>query len=401
MLLLTEMRYQLLRRKNRTVLMLCIAAALISTMAFYLGSIQTGERALQDLCKAVPVEIMISNNSGRSRTGIEIRKRNLDGLLALGVRDAAYTAKAYLMNGTGAPEETNTSVLAVNALSAASGIQESGVTLADGAELSALQRREAVCLVSRSYAQRFSLQIGDALTAETYINRFGKMGILAGMSSVGTQTLRVIGIYDGDAGSFAYDAVVPVGWLEDAAAAVDKRLSYDSFEGCVADPLRLNDFKAGLRQSGFGISDANVVVEKWIGDAAALNDQAFIENAERLQQNRRMLSWFLVPFFALVLFLITLVTFLVLRGSRRDMAIACSVGRSRGGIWLSYFCGTLSADVLGGVIALPVVFAVTGLSWLTLLTVFIVFLLCAALGTGAALLLILRFDALRLLTRTD
>ena len=63
--------------------------------------------------------------------------------------------------------------------------------------------------------------------------------------------------------------------------------------------------------------------------AGVVDDQLFIETAEKLEQNLKVLRWFLAPFFALVIVLVTLVTFLLLRSTRRDMAISLSLGGRR------------------------------------------------------------------------
>ena len=58
--------------------------------------------------------------------------------------------------------------------------------------------------------------------------------------------------------------------------------------------------------------DPNALDERH-GDTLVVDDQLVIETSEKLEQNLKVLRWFLAPFFALVIVLVTLVTFLLLR----------------------------------------------------------------------------------------
>ena len=127
----------------------------------------------------------------------------------------------------------------------------------------------------------------------------------------------------------------------------------------------------------------------------------FIETAEKLEQNLKVLRWFLAPFFALVIVLVTLVTFLLLRSTRRDMAISLSLGRPKILSGCACFFGMLIANVCGCAVAVPILLCTAGLVLGQILTICGLYLASSCVGVLLALILLLRFDALELLTKID
>lgn len=137
------------------------------------------------------------------------------------------------------------------------------------------------------------------------------------------------------------------------------------------------------------------------GDTLVVDDQLFIETAEKLEQNLKVLRWFLAPFFALVIVLVTLVTFLLLRSTRRDMAISLSLGRPKILSGCACFFGVLIANVCGCAVAVPILLCTAGLALGQILTICGLYLASSCVGVLLALILLLRFDALELLTKID
>ena len=115
----------------------------------------------------------------------------------------------------------------------------------------------------------------------------------------------------------------------------------------------------------------------------------------------KVLRWFLAPFFALVIVLVTLVTFLLLRSTRRDMAISLSLGRPKILSGCACFFGMLIANVCGCAVAVPILLCTAGLAPGQILTICGLYLASSCVGVLLALILLLRFDALELLTKID
>lgn len=413
MFILTEVKYQLMRNKNRSALTVCIAALLVCCMALYLGNIQSGEAALENLAEAIPVSAQIVSRDGTNTVGLEIAELHFDGIMSAGIKDPVYTASAYgIIDEKYRTEDevqgVDTSISGANCLAALVGLTEESITFLDGWDGAFLESDAAVCVLSDQYAAQHGFAVGDTVTMPFYVPRYKEDGFTIRFDDIGELSVQVIGIYQQSLSDSAtpVQMIVPVNWLRKVTAESGQRFLYDSFRCTVADPMRLNDFKEAVRKSNFGkvatdTGGISVPTNTYKGDALVVDDQLFIETAEKLQQNLKVLRWFLVPFFALVIVLVTLVTFLVLRSSRRDMAIAVSLGRSKLQSAVSYFFGTLLADAVGCAIALLVLLLATGLAMTQILTILGLFLLCACAGVGLALLFLLRFDALALLTKID
>ena len=83
------------------------------------------------------------------------------------------------------------------------------------------------------------------------------------------------------------------------------------------------------------------------------------------------------------------------------MAIASSLGRPKLLNAASHFFGALLAEGIGCVLAFPVMRLLIGIPIGASLSIMGMYLLCACVGTALALLALLRFDALALLTKVD
>lgn len=114
-----------------------------------------------------------------------------------------------------------------------------------------------------------------------------------------------------------------------------------------------------------------------------------------------MYKTFMAPFFITVILLVTMAVMLVLRGARIDMAISMSLGRERRAVALVHLTAALLAQGLGCIGALPLIAVPAGLSPVVGGLICGSFLLCALIGDLAGLWVLLRFDPMDLLIKTD
>lgn len=399
MFLFTEMRYQLFRNPKRSVLMLCISVLLVSCMVFYLGNIQSNENALAGLSDAIPVQVHIFSHNGKSRTSLNIDKYYHDALVSADVKDVKSRAVlAGAVTSDAKAQEPfwggDTKILAVNDISAAKDIESDAVMLTNGWDVSFLSGNQPICLVQERYAARHGFVIGDQITMDIYAVTFG---MVTKYKRIGTHTLEIIGTFErGDS-----DLLAPVQWVRevtDAAGTVS--FCYESLSVTLNNPMELNAFKAEMREKGFLELDPASTAENF-GDVLSVEDQLFIETAEKLQQNLQVFRRFLIPFFTLIILLITLVIFLTLRSAQREMAISGSLGCSRLHCAGVYFSSTMLLSIAACGMILPVMIRFTAVPLTYILIVCGLYLVCAAVGTGLALLFLLRFDTLALLAKVD
>lgn len=392
-----QVKYQL-RSRGRSVLVLCIAALLAACMAFYVGNIGVNKAALQSLSDSVPVTVRITSRNGAKTAGLNIEAKPFDHLTEAGVHDVRCTAVAA---GAFSPEVRaqemflggDTIVRAGNSLEALE-LSADNLHFADGQSAAFLSGDSAQCVIGEDYAERTGLHPGDTLSLEIYTVRQSMNGTIYRM--IGNAALEIIGTHSAPGGA---DVILPVNFLRTEAETAGVSFLYDSCSALVDDSTHLKDFKAEMQKY---FMDINLSAEDPnAGDALSVEDELFVKTASRLRQNIALFQSMLVPFFALIIGLVVLTTFLTMRSTRRDMAIARSLGVSKWRCAAPNFISTVLLDMLGCAVILPILSAALHIPALSAHAIFGLFTLCAALGTAAALLCLLRFDTLTLLTQVD
>lgn len=392
-----QVKYQL-RSRGRSVLVLCIAALLAACMAFYVGNIGVNKAALQSLSDSVPVTVRITSRNGAKTVGLNIEVKPFDHLTEAGVHDVRCTAVAA---GAFSPEVRaqemflggDTIVRAGNSLEALE-LSADNLHFADGQSAAFLSGDSAQCVIGEDYAERTGLHPGDTLSLEIYTVRQSMNGTIYQM--IGDAALEIIGTHSAPGGA---DVILPVNFLRTEAETAGVSFLYDSCSALVDDSTHLKDFKAEMQKYFMDINPS--AEDPNAGDALSVEDELFVKTASRLRQNIALFQSMLVPFFALIIGLVVLTTFLTMRSTRRDMAIARSLGVSKWRCAAPNFISTVLLDMLGCAVILPILSAALHIPALSAHAIFGLFTLCAALGTAAALLCLLRFDTLTLLTQVD
>lgn len=392
-----QVKYQL-RSRGRSVLVLCIAALLAACMAFYVGNIGVNKAALQSLSDSVPVTVRITSRNGAKTAGLNIEAKPFDHLTEAGVHDVRCTAVAA---GAFSPEVRaqemflggDTIVRAGNSLEALE-LSADNLHFADGQNAAFLSGDSAQCVIGEDYAERTGLHPGDTLSLEIYMVRQSMNGTIYRM--IGDAALEIIGTHSAPGGA---DVILPVNFLRTEAETAGVSFLYDSCSALVDDSTHLKDFKAEMQKYFMDINPS--AEDPNAGDALSGEDELFVKTASRLRQNIALFQSMLVPFFALIIGLVVLTTFLTMRSTRRDMAIARSLGVSKWRCAAPNFISTVLLDMLGCAVILPILSAALHIPALSAHAIFGLFTLCAALGTAAALLCLLRFDTLTLLTQVD
>ncbi len=407
MFLLTEVCYRLFRNPSRTALLLGVAALLMGSIAFYLGNIQANRAALDSLVQNVPVTVQVVNRNGSSSEGLRISMAHYTALAGAPVHQVqctttfagAYSQGARFLAREGRFLGGDALLKGGNCLEALA-IEEGDVQFLRGWGPGMFGGREAVCLANASFAQKAGIRLGDEISLPLFTMRYGTNGTR--YPPLGEQVLKVVGIYQprAVAASQAAELYGPIGWMQDLAQQADEVFSLESLCARLDDPMELNRFKASLGEMGFW-EISETAQDRITGDAIAMDDEAFIKTAGELLQNLAVFNGFLPPFFALVVGMVTLVTFLVLRGSRREMAIASSLGRQKLLNGASHFLGAFLAELAGCGVALALAGLAAGAPLALAWGAAGVYMACACVGTALALVFLLRFDTLALLTKVD
>lgn len=435
----TEAGYQLFRNRGRSLLMLCVSLLLCGCIAFYLGNISSSERALDSISENTPAVVNICNPFGDTMEDLSIDTVRTDLLLmSWDMKDVQLTSQAA---GAYSQEQKHcdpkyfsggdTEMLGINCLEAAGAQDESRVSFMEGYDRSLFEGNEPLCIVSENYAEKFGLKAGDELSLQIYSRKYSSQklptyfalydGDTWGGDDFETPpewTLRIVGTFDHKLNARRQaDLYLPVQWLRETMDEQDLpftdfqhrfvKFTYNTFRCSLVDSMRLNEFKLKLMELGFGIpfylppSNQSDATSRTAGTSIWMEDEDFIKTAEKLAGTLRMYKAFMAPFFLVVILLVTLSVILVLRGAQRDMAVALSLGRPKKAIAAVHLMAALAAQLLGCLLALPVMGLTSGLGLGTGLMVCGAFALCALLGDLLGLWGLLRFDPLELLTKSE
>lgn len=414
MFLILDASYQLFRNKGRSLLLTCVSALLCGCVAFYMGNILSSQKALSTINQTTPAIVHITNQDADSIDNLTIPYTRADVLATTSLQKILATCQAGGAFSEEAQAEDpfnggDTTIVGGTNLEALGIDSDKAFTYGEGYDSSLLDGNQGLCLLKEDYAQSHSLKVGDQIELPIHVVKYTSDRIplyfFAGMGK-----LTVAGTFPANTKtSQPADMFVPVQWLrEQFEANSGDPFAYNSFGGELADSMNLNDFKASLDELGFTQPFKTQNFSEWgdwydasEGAAIMMDDEDFIKTAEKLGETIQQFQIFLLPFFGVVVGLVTLSIFLVLRGARRDMAISCSLGRPKGLIGAANLLAALGAELIGSLLVLPVMILLLGIPSGTALVVCLAFLACALVGDLAALCLLLRFDALSMLTASQ
>ena len=400
MFFLREIWYQL-RKKGVTLLTLALSVLLLASMALYLGSLRSNEEALNNLANVVDVPLKVSDPSGQSFVGLRIPANLYDVLSDADVVDlhgAANAVAAMSKERRAMPPEAggvDTVVFGISNWEQIAGLKPEKVTFAPGYDETIFSGTEGAVLVTDRFAKQHSLSPGDSFSLPVFHRNKSKRGFIQ-YAELGETELLVAGVLTGEATT---DLYAPIGWLRKLTEQAGISFFYDSISAKVKDPRRLNEFKTEMLEHGF--RKAAMKSKNYTDNVLVISDKLFVRTSRELQKNIRTFQSFLLPFFLLVIFLAALSLFLILRGSRRELAVASSLGRSKIKSGMAQFAAVFLIALLGCCLALPIMLLGGGLSVPVSLSVCGLFLLCNAIGTIFALVLLLRFDPMELLMKAD
>lgn len=436
----TETGYQLFRNRGRSAIMACVSLLLCGCVAFYLGNIASSERALESISESTPAIVNICDPYGDTKENLSIDPVYTDLLLSnWDMKDVQFTSQAC---GSISEEQKqrsprffsggDTEMLGINCLEAAGLPDDSHITFLEGYDSGFFAGNEPLCIVGGEYAKNNGITLGDEISMQIYARKYDSYGAPTYFAMYDSDTwggddyetppewtLRVVGTYDTKLNpARKADLYLPVQWLRETIDGQDLpyndyrhrlvKFSYTTFRCALVDSMRLNEFKLKLLELNFGMPfyvpnapPASDFTSHTVGRSIWMEDEDFIKTAEKLAGTVRMYRAFMIPFFAVVVLLVTLAVILVLRGAQRDMAVALSLGRPKRTIACVHLMAALGAQLLGCLIALPVTAAMPGLGIGAGAAVCGAFMLCALIGDLLGLWGLLRFDPLELLTRTD
>lgn len=402
MLVFEETKWQLLRKKGRTILLILASFMLAACLAFYLGNIRANEEALEQLAQSTDVEVMVTNATGENSAGLNIDTLRCDNFIKSNYLDnfrlSAAAVGAYSEDSKAEPTFTggDVNVLGLSCIEA-TWMPDGKFFYAEGYDETFLAGEEAQCLMDKTLAEENNISMGAQVSLPIYLVRYHQGGAVEYVS-LGEQSIQVVGFSSSNIIPQAF--IVPVNWLRKTAENQDVPFIYGSCSGYMKDPRQLNRFKSEIESMSF-LKPNPEAQDQFGGSTIVIEDEQFISSAETLGENIFLFRQFQAPFFILIIALVVLAIFLIMRSSQRDIAIACSLGRSKFLSTLGSFFAAFTAEIVGCILMLPVAVIGAGLSLGGSLLICGAFMLCASIGNILGLALIIRFDTFTMLTAAE
>lgn len=393
---------QIQRNRKRSIITISVACSLFLFIGMYTATISYTEAALFTLSESIPVEVKISDISGKRQIGLDITSKRVDQLEDTEqITNLVVTAKAlgYIGDSNQNEGHPNISITGANTFDAFSSINQEDIKFSNQSFNNFLSKEDSVCIIEENFMVTENIQLGQDIKFPMYqiiyIDDFG--GYKA--KFIGDVELKVIGsfMYD-DTSDFGSNMIVPVNWLRAFIEQNGGTFTFDSASFSMKNSLALNSFKEEVRELGFTEVDVNAL-ERVHGGSLIFYDQIFIDRASSLQANLRIMKQFQLPIMFLMALLNLLVMFLLLRSRRIEIAIASSLGVSRKHIYSQLFVEVGVLNLIG--IMLGYIFLVFFLDQIELLSLLLAFICMICIGMIGVIKILFRFDFIQLLTKAD
>lgn len=390
------------RRKLLTLLRVFLACFLLLCLELYAGTIQRNKMALDQVGKELPVEVTVVSTDGTQDVGIRIEESKIEGLLATGIKAPVYSTQIAgnidPVNQLDPVKSCDTSLYGINTLDGFSFLENDSVTFASGFDKTFVESQDPVCVLSTNYAITHNLQVGDNLTLPVYSIDYDQTGYSFQFGSLGTVSLEVIGTFEeASGGQSTVNGIVPIAWVRTLYENNELPFFYHSFNGVVNNPLELNSFKVAVEELGF--REVNpTAADLRTGNALIIHDKVFRETAERLQGNLRLFKLFMPGFCVLLCALVLVITFFVLRSSRKNIALAYAFGKPLVLLGFTLLLDNLLLSLIGCGIALAISLPLLGTMALPVAEVFAA---VSFFGSVGAVFLVCRIDVLQTLIKQE
>lgn len=381
-----------------------------------MANITANEEAIERLATDIPVAVWVTNPGGDRNWGLNINENRKEKFFSspylrdagTGIRVVGELSEEAPANSPFAKEENrgkeglvpygggDCGFFAVSSFSYVTAT-ESEVAFIDGYDKTVFETDEAVCVIMLEVARRNGIEVGDEISLPLYSLTYDVHQNII-YSPLGEQTVKVVGTYDSRENPTEF--LFPARWVTGVMESRGIDVNYNDMSGFLKDPRQLSVFKESIKDLGFLEPNPEAYMD-FTGAAITVQDEQYITAAEPLGQTVVLFRRFQIPFFALVIGMIVLAIFLIMRGSRRVMAISVSLGRPRFLCAMGCFLAAFIAEIIGCALVFPAMTLLPGMSLEGAFMICLEFMLCACVGNAAALMLILRFDAFTLLTAVE
>lgn len=397
------------RHGKKSILLILIGVVTILILDAYAGNMDSTEKQLADLPKALEVTARISTLNGSQREGMTIREdRMMSVMESEYVKDPVFTVRLKFGFGAFTVEEYKENLnyygMGMNAPEGVSGMKREEITWLEGVDESILETAQKVCILDESLMVEKGVHLGDDIMLTIFYYRYAPEGSEIFIEPLLTDTYKIVGsmqIGDYRGNWVPPEVILPLDYMREAYHSQGIEFYADSGSFVVKDPFQLNALKAQMYDEAKFLSVITRAKPRTDGNALTIMDESFIRSAETLMKNLALLKGMLPFLAAIVIFIGYLCSYLSLQSRQEEYALMRSLGTGRGRSFFLMF-GEMAfveaaACFLGSLAA--AVFLHTAASVLALsgLMFFMAFLAGAAMAIGE----LHKLSVMEMLTKKD
>ncbi len=403
MFILQNVMRNITRNKGKSIIALAVVMVLSAFLVIYSGFLGKQESELQSLTDDIDIRLKLCNISGTQTTGLIIDTNKLDKIENSGyVTPVVYVTGALYYDDMVSRVKLNSAQ--ISGMGVASGVTndslfgENEIEYIDGFDGNFFSGDGYYCVMSEEMMKNEGLKLGDEFTKVFYTKREN-----GGSFYSGEHTFKIVGSFD------SIDSEkIPTGvgfitsfrTLRNMAEEQNYHTWPTSAEFKVNNPDDINSLVSLLEDIKMVECQRKTSSTAQWGNSCIITDGVYIRVSEPLIKNIGMLNTLYYPIFVSVVLIAFLSSYLLMQSRRGEIAINCSLGVSKSGIFITMLLESAVICFFGALLSAATVLLVfsQGISTAFCILVFVPFYL---LGCAFAVLTLLRTNVISILTSSE
>lgn len=397
-----------LHNRKTTILNLLICMITVILMNVYAGNLIHIQEQLAKLPEAIEIPAVVTNLCGNMDSILHIKLKHVDGILnSEYIKDPVVTARLKVGFGDFAPEDYFENlkyyVTGSDSIEGIPGLKQEELKLLDESYRDTFWNSdERICIINEDILKQTNLKIGDQIEITSYNYRYEEYNMIY-LDPLECSTYRIVGsmkINEYLGSGIRPDMIFPLGTVRKLLDENGVEFFADSCSFKVKDPFKLNEFKQEMHDVGF-LPVAYAAEFKYDGNALTVKDEIFMQTAEQLMNNQKLLL-LLLPFLCFIVLCIGFViAVLLMKGKTAEYAIMRSLGQTHKEslyqLCLGYAMVATAGSLLGIIVSLILLKTAVYILLLTAVS----FLLFYIIGTIAALSSLKKLSVMSVLSKND
>jgi ABC-type antimicrobial peptide transport system permease subunit len=312
----------------------------------------------------MPIFCRITNLNGSKEVGLEIKEEQIQNLQSsTHVKNPVFTV--HLIAGEGEfqiedwKKHLKIPIIGTNSIQGVEGITSEQITLKEGTSLDFLNSTVRSCIVSQRLMKEHKWEVGDSVSLNLYYY-YHKDEYSMKIDPLDLVDFKIVGTMEEttfiDNGYLPPEILLPFGAVQEIYHAKEIPFSADSVSFYLADPLKLNEFKAEMKKNNL-LQIVPEAKDSYKGVALYVKDSLFIKAANRLRQVMDTLMRFLPIILIIVIFIGYIISYMMVYSRKKDFSIMRSIGFRYKEVFAVFFieqfllalCGSIVHSIISAI----------------------------------------------------